>query len=179
MPRTCTICSHKEREGIDKALLAAQRTAEELKRSHAGRMAPERAEAYIGWFCEHSGGTRLPGQTQATLDAFLEISRNLEEALRPRDIIRRPLSPAVRSAVRQRDENRCSYCGGMGDDTTGPDGRTWHVDHATPWSKSWDDSPSNLALACSRCNIRKRDKDAETFKEQLAERNASATECNT
>ena len=179
MPRVCTICTHEQRPEIDAALLAAHHTAEELKRSHSDGTPPERADVYIDWWCKHGDATRLPGQTQASLVGFLEISRDLEGALRPHDIFRRPLSPAVRGAIRRRDGNRCAYCGEMGDDTTGPDGRTWHVDHVQPWSKSWDDSPSNLILACSRCNSKKRDNDAETFKKQLAERNTSATERNT
>jgi 5-methylcytosine-specific restriction endonuclease McrA len=175
VPRTCTICTHEQRDAIDLALLVARTHAEVLKVQHADKTPPERAGAYIDWFCEHSKATRLPGQTRASLEAFLEISRNLEKALKPHDILRRPLPLEVREAVKRRDDYRCSYCGKQGDEVNGPDGRTWHIDHVVPWSRSWDDSLGNLALSCGSCNSKKRDMDAETFKKQLIECNTSAT----
>lgn len=178
MPRTCTICNNPQRDAIDLALLAAHHAAEELKRSHSDRPPPERLNVFVDWVLEHYPLVWLEGNTQETVFAFLALLRDLQEALSPDDVLRRPLSTIVRDAIRRRDGNRCTYCGALGDDTTGPNGRTWHVDHVVPWSKSWDDSPSNLALACSSCNIRKRDRDAETFRRRLAECNASATESN-
>lgn len=153
----------------------AKTDADKLKLSHTDKTPPERLSAFVDWILLHEPTAWLEGNTQETVFAFLALFRDLEDALAPGDILRRPLRKALREKIRQRDGNRCSYCGEQGDDTTGPDGRTWHVDHIIPWSKSWDDSPSNLALACAACNAGKRDTDAENFRAQLAERNTTAT----
>jgi hypothetical protein len=49
----------------------------------------------------------------------------------------------------------CAYCGQSGDMERGPDGRTWHIDHAYPRSRGGGDERSNLVLACSTCNLSK------------------------
>lgn len=89
---------------------------------------------------------------------------------------RRPRSrKSIERAITNRlgripSEWKCFYCNYLGDENKGPDGRTWHVDHAYPVSLGGDDSQDNLVLSCATCNLRKLDKTALAF---IATRNAS------
>lgn len=49
----------------------------------------------------------------------------------------------------------CYLCGGKGTETTGPDGREWHIDHIIPIAKGGQTAYNNLRLACASCNQRK------------------------
>ena len=51
---------------------------------------------------------------------------------------------------------RCFYCGVVGAEDLGPDGRFWHVDHVYPISRGGDDKPDNHVLSCASCNLGKR-----------------------
>ena len=57
----------------------------------------------------------------------------------------------VRFQVFERDGFRCGYCGAT------PKTAQLHVDHIVPVSKGGTDHPSNLATACSECNLGKAD----------------------
>jgi len=50
---------------------------------------------------------------------------------------------------------RCAYCGNEGNATTGPDGKSWHMDHVTPLSRDGEDCISNMVKACATCNLSK------------------------
>lgn len=52
----------------------------------------------------------------------------------------------------------CIYCQRAGDESKGPDGRVWHVDHGYPRILGGDDDPENLILACATCNLSKNKK---------------------
>lgn len=52
----------------------------------------------------------------------------------------------------------CSYCGLTGDRDTGPDGKTWHIDHIIPISKTGTNELDNLCKACATCNVKKGDR---------------------
>jgi len=54
--------------------------------------------------------------------------------------------------AREQEVLRCYLC-----DELVPMGER-HVDHVVPLSKSGDHRPSNLAVACAECNLRKHDK---------------------
>lgn len=56
---------------------------------------------------------------------------------------------ALRSAVFNRDDFTCQYCGARG-------GRL-ECDHVTPVSRGGSNAPSNLKTACRPCNRAKRD----------------------
>lgn len=63
--------------------------------------------------------------------------------------------PAARIALLLERGLRCVYCG-RGTDvcSSDPDGDSWHIDHVVPISRGDepDCEPSNLAVACGRCN---------------------------
>jgi HNH endonuclease len=58
----------------------------------------------------------------------------------------------VRDLVRRRAENRCEYCRLKQEHLPFA---TFHVEHIIPRKHGGDDDPSNLALACDRCNVHK------------------------
>ena len=59
---------------------------------------------------------------------------------------------AVRELARSRAGNRCEYCG-LGQDEL--PFSTFQVEHIIPRKHGGSDDPSNLALACDRCNSSK------------------------
>lgn len=60
----------------------------------------------------------------------------------------------LREAIQERDQ-RCLYCG----DAYGP----FEVDHVIPRWRNGTDDPTNLVLACRRCNQAKAGKDVVRF----------------
>lgn len=65
------------------------------------------------------------------------------------------INAKVRGRIVARCKQRCAYCHKPGDETRGPDGRPWHIDHIVPFSEGGPTVPSNLTLACATCNISK------------------------
>jgi 5-methylcytosine-specific restriction endonuclease McrA len=65
------------------------------------------------------------------------------------------INAKARAGIVTRCKQRCAYCKKAGDDTRGPDGRPWHIDHIVPFSEGGPTIPSNLTLACATCNISK------------------------
>lgn len=59
---------------------------------------------------------------------------------------RKSISTRTRFDIFKRDNFSCQYCGGV------PPKAVLHIDHIHPVSKGGDNSPSNLATACSLCN---------------------------
>lgn len=66
---------------------------------------------------------------------------------------REPIPAAISRAVRERDGDRCRYCG----DTEGP----FELDHVLPHSRGGPDTVGNLVVACRSCNLAKRDRTPE------------------
>jgi 5-methylcytosine-specific restriction endonuclease McrA len=62
---------------------------------------------------------------------------------------------------------RCAYCAGQGDKFLGPDGRHWHADHRTPWSRGGALGPENVSMVCGRCNSTKGSKTVDELIEWL------------
>jgi hypothetical protein len=60
-------------------------------------------------------------------------------------------------------EKRCTYCMNYGDESKGPDGHSWHVDHDIPESRGGPSSLDNLVLSCRSCNLLKGTKTGEEF----------------
>ncbi len=58
---------------------------------------------------------------------------------------------SVRALVRDRAANRCEYCGVPQDLW----GARLQIEHVIAQQHASDDDPSNLALACDRCNLLK------------------------
>lgn len=75
------------------------------------------------------------------------------------------MDAAVRNLVRERAENRCEYC------RLPQDGYdlTFHIEHVIASQHQQNDDPSNLALACNRCNLHK-GTNLVTIDEQTGER---------
>jgi 5-methylcytosine-specific restriction endonuclease McrA len=62
------------------------------------------------------------------------------------------MDAAVRARVRRRAGNRCEYCLLKQEHLPFS---TFQVEHIIPRKHGGDDDPSNLALACDRCNAHK------------------------
>ena len=62
------------------------------------------------------------------------------------------ISAQTRSAVRERAENACEYCGLHQDDSPLA---SLHVEHIIPKIHGGNDDIDNLALACIDCNLHK------------------------
>lgn len=62
------------------------------------------------------------------------------------------IDAALRNLVRQRAGNRCEYCDTRQEQIPFA---VLHIDHIVPKKHGGDDNPSNLALACHRCNFHK------------------------
>lgn len=67
----------------------------------------------------------------------------------------------------EKQEGKCFYCGDL---IYSSFDKELHVDHKVPLSRGGVNSIENIALACSKCNLRKYDKTAEEF---LVEREAA------
>lgn len=68
---------------------------------------------------------------------------------------RRYVPVGLRREIMRRDKCTCRLCGRQGTEATGPDGRSWHIDHVTPIAKNGQTARYNLALTCATCNQRK------------------------
>jgi 5-methylcytosine-specific restriction endonuclease McrA len=62
------------------------------------------------------------------------------------------MESTVRDLVRRRAGDRCEYCRLKQEHLPFV---TFHVEHIIPRKHGGDDNPSNLALACDRCNLHK------------------------
>ena len=61
------------------------------------------------------------------------------------------MDAAAAQLVRERAANRCEYCRLPQDAYD----LTFHIEHVIARQHKHDDDPSNLALACDRCNLHK------------------------
>lgn len=61
----------------------------------------------------------------------------------------------LRREIMRRDKAMCRICGKAGINESGPDGRSWHIDHIVPIAKNGQTARYNLALTCATCNQRK------------------------
>ncbi len=73
--------------------------------------------------------------------------------------VRHRLYRATKAKVWAKTDGNCWYCGAP----TNPF-RNFEVDHFIPLAKGGTDDDSNLVPACSRCNGRKGDRDAESIR---------------
>ena len=89
---------------------------------------------------------------RSVLDEFFTTGRGkiwspvlLSWVDRHRKVAPRPWIPLeVQRAVRDRDGDRCRYCGC----TDGP----FHLDHVQPWSRGGANTVDNLTVSCAICN---------------------------
>lgn len=89
-----------------------------------------------------------------------------KRSTRRRDLNRKEWGRAIIAQVRQRDQDRCRYCGeltiwsvGRGGDTRSPLAGT--IDHVDPFD--WVNSTRNCVVACRTCNGQKRDRTPEDW----------------
>ncbi len=68
---------------------------------------------------------------------------------------RLPVSKIDREYVIKKYNYQCAYCGKTGDETAGPDGASWHIDHIIPHSWGGEHDRNNFALSCRSCNLSK------------------------
>ena len=62
------------------------------------------------------------------------------------------MDTTVRDLVRRRASDRCEYCRLQQEHLPFS---TFHIEHIIPRKHGGHDDPSNLALACDRCNAHK------------------------
>ena len=84
------------------------------------------------------GGYRITGWTDQALVTEAELKRLARR--------RGHIPAAVRRAVFERDEGRCTWCGAT---------ENLHLDHVHPWVRGGEDTVENLQLLCRTCNLRK------------------------
>lgn len=77
------------------------------------------------------------------------------------------LSQAKKSAVFEKYEGRCAYCGK--ELTTS----NFHIDHINPKSCGGGNETSNLNPSCANCNASKSDKDLEDYRLFMMIRNSA------
>jgi hypothetical protein len=58
----------------------------------------------------------------------------------------------LKGEIKRNARYRCEYC-----KRTPASGEIWEVEHITPRSAGGTDAPDNLAFACRRCNLNKRE----------------------
>lgn len=112
----------------------------------------------------------LANQNPSPLDPYLD--KNVKIVTEPRRP-RRDAVDAMRRSLGLECGWRCFYCGNPGNESVGPDNRTWHVDHVYPQSKSGDNKEDNYVLSCATCNISKGKQSAIEFVNKREARNAS------
>ncbi len=75
--------------------------------------------------------------------------------------------------IRERDGNRCVYCGAI----EGP----MHLDHIIPRNQGGADTAENLVVACASCNSRRQDMSLRRYmrylREQLSWTATQTTNC--
>lgn len=84
---------------------------------------------------------------------------------------RAPMSKTKRLRIFNRTGGRCAYCGRKLELD-----KPWHVDHLYPHSWGGGSRDTNLIPACCSCNIRKKDRDVDTFREWVMNGLAEAVE---
>jgi 5-methylcytosine-specific restriction endonuclease McrA len=109
----------------------------------------------------------LAKQDLAKLSRKIRAGERRLAALRRSIGARERVPKALARRIAERDRHRCVYCGGAGDETTGPDGATWHLDHVIPHIRGGPAEETNLVLACRRCNLRKGDRTPAEFVDLL------------
>lgn len=103
----------------------------------------------------------LIGRTAAALSAREPVKIVDDQAERRREIdrLRKQCDwQSLRTAVFERDEFRCVYCGG--DVSSDP-----QCDHIFPISRGGKNALDNLATACRSCNSSKGDKTPEEWRQ--------------
>src|SRR5215207_10709908 len=143
VPRT--LCEHPEDFPVDLELIEQYKDAP----------LDERVDALLRW--SEPGLRRSMAEWNTCSNCmlrFVAAAETMEKSLRLLHIgVSRPSLPAaVRKQVIARHKHQCLYCGGKGNETHGPVGKAWHIDHFQPVAKGGTDDISNLVLACARCN---------------------------
>jgi hypothetical protein len=150
MPRTCTVCAYLEAFAINEALVV----------EYANVPIARRIDAQGEWFLDACKKLEAPRDCcPDCLLRFVRVADELDKTLRLPNQCRSPIPRSVRLRVIARDSRTCSYCKGAGDDTHGPDGKPWHIDHKVTYSRGGAHDESNFALACCTCNVRKSDRE--------------------
>ena len=106
----------------------------------------------VDWDDDHGNAQR----TRQRLSSWRKMKPSVREACEQIHIRegwrgshdgRKWLSPSLRRLIRDRDGERCAYCG-----TTEAQ---FHIDHIHPVAKGGTNDPSNLTIACAPCNMSK------------------------
>lgn len=111
-------------------------------------------------------------------DARVDLAMAVTHAKRAREAGAEYDTTVTRSALRERDGDRCHYCGVVMDfsRTTRKMARDKAtVDHVVPISAGGGHTFDNTVLACWGCNADKRNEDAESFRERTERRSAGDT----
>lgn len=71
-----------------------------------------------------------------------------------------PLTRRQKRAIAERDGAQCYLCGQTA--------AVIHIDHVVPVQRGGTNDPSNLAVACSSCNLRKGSKSLDAYLKEIA-----------
>lgn len=63
--------------------------------------------------------------------------------------------PALKDEAISAFAQTCAYCDRVGTVEADPDGNAWNLDRIVPGARGGEYEPSNVALACHRCNQKK------------------------
>lgn len=81
-----------------------------------------------------------------------------------RESVSRRIGKVVTAGIKARDGHKCAYCGAE----EAASAVHFHLDHLTPRSKGGEDTPTNLVLACARCNSARKDMSLRAWAEKAA-----------
>lgn len=115
----------------------------------------------IDRFGELFPGFEIPADTAWELDQIVGDDVPRRQVKVRKQQARTPISQEVRSAVWQKTDGICWYCGKPLDPFL-----DFHVDHVIPYSRGGSNDFENLVPACSSCNITKHAYSLETFRER-------------
>lgn len=126
----------------------------------------------VEWLIETSSGLQLPNfenhngnSAKRRAETAVRVAKHKSKKATERDIseaVNRDLIPRpIKRSVMDRDRSTCVYCGRKEGEYAPPEtsrDSTIHIDHVIPVSQGGSCDISNLACACSACNLFKSDR---------------------
>jgi 5-methylcytosine-specific restriction endonuclease McrA len=147
----CHACEYKRRKASENDSLNSQNYKLEWQRNNPEKTAEYRKKYHA---TEHGKETHRAKMRRYYASEYGQKMRRIRDAqrkARKKNAEGRYTTQDV-AYLYELQEARCAYCDVSLEDTG------YHVDHVIPLAKGGTNYPSNLALACPRCNMEKHDK---------------------